>query len=74
MNNSSQENVMNTKNCNMGKFFVIPTFAARFLHLCKDTREPISESWNYKSRIQSSNYTEMMALTTFRDIFLDLQT
>ena len=59
---------MNMTGRNMGKLLVVPTFVARRLHLCKDTRGPSSESWNYLSRRLSCNFAEKIAFTPFRDV------
>ena len=34
----------------------VPTFAARCLHVCNDTRDPSSESWNYGRERLSGNF------------------
>jgi len=65
---------MNMTGRNLGKFLVVPTFVARRLHLYKDARDPSGKSWKYLSRRMSCNFAEMIALTSFRDLFLDLQT
>jgi len=65
---------MNMTGCNLGKFLVVPTFVARRLHLCKDARDPSGESMNYLSRRLSCNFAEIIALKSFRVLFLDLQT
>jgi len=35
----------------LGKFLVVPTFAARCLYVCKDAREPSGKKWNYLLRV-----------------------
>ena len=47
---------MDLARCNLGKFLVVPTLVARRLHLCKDSRDPSIEFWNYFSRRLSSNF------------------
>jgi len=55
--------------CNLGKFLVVPTFVTRRLQVRKDARDPSGESWNYLSRIRSSNFAVMTASKPFMDVF-----
>ena len=66
----SEEKVMDTTRCNLGKLLVVPTFVAKRLQVRKDARDPSGESWNYLSRRLSCNFAEMTSSTPFRDLFL----
>jgi len=66
---NSHENVMNMTSRILCKFLVVPTFVARRLHSFKDARDPSGETWNYLSRRLYCNFAEMIAYTTFRDLF-----
>jgi len=55
---------MNMTGRNMGKFFLVLSFVARRIPLCKDARDPRGESWNYLSRRLSCIFAEMMASTS----------
>ena len=57
------------KLCRLGNFLVVHTFVTRRLHICKDARDPSGETWNYLSRRLYCNFAEMIAYTTFRDLF-----
>jgi len=47
MTKSPVRRVMDLKRCNLATFLVVPTFAARRLHSCKEAKDPSSENWNY---------------------------
>jgi hypothetical protein len=61
---------MDSTQCNLGKFLVVPTFVARRLQVRKDARDPSGESWDYLPRRLSCNFEEMTTSTPFRDLFL----
>jgi len=65
---------MDVTGCKLAKFLVFPTFVARRLHSCKDSRDPSSESWNYFSRRLTSKFAEKTVCAPFRDLILDLRT
>jgi len=67
-------NVMDMTPCSLGKFLVVPTFVTRLLQICKATRDPSGERWNYLSRRLFCNFAQMTAITPFRYLILNLQT
>jgi hypothetical protein len=74
MKKSSLEKLTNMTGSNLGKLLVVANLVARRIDLCKDSRDPSGERWNYLSRRLSCNFAEMIAFTPFRDLFLHLQT
>jgi hypothetical protein len=67
---TSQETLIVGRRCILGKFFVVPTFVTKCLHVGKDVRDPGGKRWNYLSRKPSSMFAEITASIPFRDRFL----
>ena len=76
----SQATGMAPIRCIFGKFIEVdchcfparldfPTFAARYLHVRNDARDPSRESWNYGRERFSGNFAYMASLFTLLGIF-----